>query len=45
VQNSFTNVLFSNFDLGLKPDQIDFVELVGEATRIPISIQHITEVF
>ena len=45
MQNSFTNILFSNFHLGLKPDQIDFVELVGEATRIPISIQHITEVF
>jgi molecular chaperone DnaK (HSP70) len=30
---------------GLTNEQIDFVELVGEATRIPICIQQINDVF
>ena len=33
------------FDLGLTNEEIDFVELVGEATRIPICIKQIKEVF
>lgn len=30
---------------GLKQDEIDYIELVGEATRIPICIQQIKDVF
>lgn len=35
----------SNNSLGLKPDQINFIELVGEATRIPRALELIKEVF
>ena len=31
--------------IGLTTDKLDFIELVGEATRIPICIQQIKEVF
>ena len=31
--------------IGLKQSTIDFIELVGEATRIPIAIKQIHEVF
>jgi heat shock protein 4 len=30
---------------GVEKDKIDFIELVGEATRIPICIQKIKDVF
>jgi heat shock protein 4 len=33
------------FYIGLKQENIDFIELVGEATRIPICIKQIQEVF
>ena len=29
----------------MKKNEIDFIELVGEATRMPIAIKNITEVF
>jgi heat shock protein 4 len=33
------------FCIGIETDKIHSVELVGEATRIPIGIKNITEVF
>ena len=40
-----TNILIFFQSIGVTPDKIDFVELVGEATRIPICIEQIKNVF
>jgi len=42
---SFAYSFIFLFILELKKETLHFVELVGEATRIPLAIKHITEVF
>jgi len=39
------NFLFIIIFIGIDKSKIDFVELVGEATRIPICIQQIKDVY